>query len=151
MEISDRNSSLFWLLFSLCIFIESVRLGVGTFRNPSTGFMTFWASGLLGGLSLILFFKSTFGRRGEETPPLFYGKLWGRILAVLVALLCYALLMKSAGYLIDTFLLMMFLFWIVRGQKLRWVFLFSLLTTLITYYVFSVWLKGQFPEGLFGF
>ena len=112
--------------------------------------MTFWASGLLGVLSLILFFKSTFGRKAAETQSLFSEKLWGRVLAVLGALLCYALLMKSAGYLIDTFLLMMFLFWIVKGQKLRWVFLFSLLTTLITYYVFSVWLKGQFPEGLFG-
>ena len=151
MKTSDRNSSLFWLLFSLCIFIESIRLGVGTFRNPSTGFMTFWASGLLGGLSLILFFKSSFGRRERETSALFSGKLWGRVVAVLVALLCYALLMKSAGYLIDTFLLMMFLFWIVRGQKLRWIFLFSFLTTLITYYVFSVRLQGQFPNGVFGF
>ena len=56
-----------------------------------------------------------------------------------------------AGFLIDTFLLMMFLFWIVRGQKLRWIFLFSFLTTLITYYVFSVRLQGQFPNGVFGF
>jgi len=124
---------------------------VGTLRNPSTGFMTFWASGLLGIFSLLLFFKSTFGKREVEIHPLFTGKLWGRVLAVLVVLLGYALLIKPVGYLIDTFLLMMFLFWVVRGQKLRYVFLFSLLTAVITYYVFSVWLKGQFPEGLLGF
>jgi hypothetical protein len=69
----------------------------------------------------------------------------------LTALLIYAKLMPVAGYLLSTFLLMSFLFWIVRGKKWWWVLISSSLTTLITYYVFSVWLKGQFPEGLFSF
>lgn len=150
MKAYDRGSSLFWLLLSLYICIDSLRSGIGTLRNPGMGFMPFIASGLLGILSLMLFFQASF--RSEEakfTSP-FSGTLWKRVIVVLIALLIYAWLMPLVGYLIATFLLMSFLFWIVKGQKWGWVVVSSFLATLITYYVFSVWLNGQFPEGLFG-
>jgi hypothetical protein len=45
---------------------------------------------------------------------------------------------------------MTFLFRIVERQKIGWVFLLSILTTLTTYLVFSKWLNCQFPDGLLG-
>ena len=126
-------------------------MGVGTLRKPGMGFITFGTSVLLGILSLALFLQTTLKRDQIKTEPLFAGKLWKRVLFTLVALVIYAELMPLAGYLLSTFLLMVFLFWIVKGQKWWWVLISSILTTLVTYYVFSVWLKGQLPEGPFGF
>jgi hypothetical protein len=74
--------------------------------------------------------------------------LWQKVIPVLIASFVYAKLMPLGGYLISTFLLMSFLFWIV-GEKWWRVLVLSFLITLITYYLFSVWLKGQFPMGLF--
>jgi hypothetical protein len=69
----------------------------------------------------------------------------------LIALLMYSKFMPAGGYLISTFLLLTFLFFIVERQKIWWILTFSSLITLITYYAFSKLLNRQFPVGLFGF
>ena len=114
------------------------------------GFIAFGASGLLGILSLILLFQRILKKEEFKMESLFPGKLWRRVLYVLIALLTYSQLMPWGGYLLSTFLLMSFLFWIVRGQRWWWVLVSSLLSTVITYYLFSKWLNCQFPEGFFG-
>lgn len=151
MKTYDRATGLFWLILSFAVFLESLHLGIGTLRNPGLGFMAFGASLLLGLLSTILLLQTFFRKESGKTTPPFAGKLWRKVLYVLIALLAYANLMGVGGYLLSTFLLMSFLFWVVRGQKWQLVLLYALVTTLITYYVFSVLLKGQFPEGLFAF
>ena len=150
MKTHDRRSSLFWLLLSISIFIESIRLGIGTPGNPGMGFMSFGASGLLGILSVILFVRSSSRNKKAESPPLFSG-FWRRSLAVLVSLALYSRLLPVTGFLISTFLLMTLLFWILERKKVWLVFVLSIFTTGITYYVFSVALNCQFPSGVFGF
>jgi len=147
MKVYDQLSSLCWLLLSIVVCIESTRLGVGTLRHPGIGFMAFGVSSLLGMLSLALFLQATLRPREVTTEPSPPRKFWKRVFLVLLAIVAYAELMPYGGYLISTFLLMSFLFWIVKG-KLWGVLILSSLTTLITYYVFSVWLKCQFPSGL---
>jgi hypothetical protein len=114
------------------------------------GFMSFGASGLLGILSLIQVIQTSFKKEETKIAPLFLGTMWGRVFLVIIALLIYSRLMPIAGYLISTFLLMSFLFWIVKGQKWWWILISSFLTTIISYYLFSKWLNCQFPEGFFG-
>jgi hypothetical protein len=150
MNNLDRRTSLFWLVLAILVCIESLRLGIGTPRNPGMGFMAFCASVLLGILSSILFLKAILKREEAKGEPLFAGKLWKRVIFVLIALLIYTKLMPLTGYLIGTFLLMSFIFWVANVKKWWWVLTSSFLTTIITYYVFSVWLKCQFPTGFLG-
>lgn len=151
MKAHDQGSSLFWLLLSIYVCIESLRLEIGTLRNPGMGFMTFGASVLLGILSLGLLFQSIFRKEEARVEPLFSGTLWKRIILVLMALLLYTKLLPLAGYLLGTFFLMSFLFWIIERQKVWRVLILSFTTTVVTYYVFSKWLNCQFPSGLIGF
>ena len=151
MKALDKTSSLFWLLVSIGVFIESIRLGVGTLHNPGRGFMTLGASGILGILSLALFIQASLRKEEGERGPTFAGKFQKRILLVLTALAVYSRVMPLLGYLISTFLLMSFLFWVLERQRIRMVLASSLLATLATYLVFSKWLNCQFPEGLLGF
>ena len=149
MKGHDRGGSLFWLIFSVCVCTGSIRLGLGTPRNPGMGFMTFGASVLLGVFSLIVFFQ-TLSKGGEaEIRSIAAGPAWRRVLFVLAAILIYAEILPVLGYLIATFLLMAVLFWVLKGMKWWSVVGSSLLTTISTYYVFSKWLNCQFPEGLF--
>jgi hypothetical protein len=115
------------------------------------GFMSFGGSIVLGIFSLALFLKATVKKRESKVSPADLPILWKRVILVLVALLIYAKVMPLAGYLVSTFLLMGFLFWIAKKQKIGWVLISSSLTTLISYMVFSKWLNCQFPEGFFGF
>jgi hypothetical protein len=124
-------------------------LGIGKFHAPGTGFMAFGTSGLLGILSLILLLQSVSKKGATHVKPIFAGTLWKRAILVLVALLVYARILPFAGYLISTFLLMGFLFWILERQKVWWVLTLAFLTTLTTYWVFSKWLNCQFPDGFF--
>jgi hypothetical protein len=152
MKTHDRASSLFWLCYSILILVESLRLGIGKLHAPGAGFIAFGSSALLGILSILLLLQSAFSSRAEpKVQPLFAGKLWKRALAVLLALFLYTRLLPAAGYLISTFLLMGFLFWILQRHKPWQVLGLSFLTTLATYFVFSKWLNCQFPDGLFGF
>jgi hypothetical protein len=151
MKTLDQTSSLFWLLVSILVFAESIRIGVGTVQNPGMGFMTFGASGILGVLSLVLFFQASLPKEDVPHKPLFAGRMWRRVLFVLLALTIYARVMPILGYLISTFLLMSLLFWVLERKRIGFVLLYALLTTLFTHLVFSKWLNCQFPHGLFGF
>jgi putative tricarboxylic transport membrane protein len=151
MKTLDQTSSLFWLLVSILVFVESVRLGIGTVHDPGRGFITFGASGILGILSVALLFQASLRKDEGRREPLFAGTLWKRAIIVLVALVVYSRVMPVAGYLVSTFLLMVLLFWLLERKKILLVVLSSFLATLLTYLVFSKWLNCQFPDGLFGF
>ena len=150
MNNSDFGTSLFWLFFSIFILVEALRLGTGSLHNPGMGLMAFGASGLLGILSLALLVQTICKKEPLNLQPIFAGTLWKRVILILIALLVYSQLMPIGGYLVTTFLLMTLLFWIVERQKIGWVLLLSILTTLTTYLVFSKWLNCQFPDGLLG-
>jgi len=149
MKTYDRGSSLFWLLFSAVFSVESLHLGIGKLHAPGAGFMAFGTSGLLGILSLILLLQSISRKETTHVKPIFTGTHWKKAILVLIALLVYSKVLPFAGFLISTFLLMGFLFWIVERQKVWWVLTLAFLTTLITYWVFSKWLNCQFPDGFF--
>jgi hypothetical protein len=151
MKTYDQGSSLFWMLFSIYVLIESFRIGIGSLQNPGMGFSSFGASGLLGILSLVLFFQASLKQVSTRGGSLFADIQWKRIVFILIMLVIYSKVMPLLGYVISTFLLMTFLFWILERKKMWQVFLLSIVTTILTYFVFSKWLNCQFPNGPLGF
>lgn len=148
---ADRASSLFWLFLGVVVSVASFRLDLGNFRTPGMGFMPFGAAALLGLLALISFFQAAAKEKTANKPPMFRGARWRKVLFVFAGLAIYAQAIPLAGYIISTFLLMIFLFWIIERQNIWKVVMFALLVTVITYYVFSKWLNCQFPTGPLGF
>ncbi len=148
---AGKAGSLFWLLVAIVVSIGAFRLGLGNLRAPGIGFMPFGAAVLLGLLSIISFVQVAAKEKALKSAPLFRGTLWPRVVFAFAALIAYAQLIPVGGYNITTFLLMTFLFWIVERQKVWKVVVYALLTTVITYYVFSKWLNCQFPVGPLGF
>ena len=150
MKVYDRASALFWLLLSAAVFIQSLRMGIGSLRNPGMGFMAFGSSGVMGILSLVLFIQSSLGRKETELASPFGSLLLGRVVLVVVAIMLYILLLPILGYLVATFLLMV-CFLVVVGKRQWWLLIiFPGLTAVVTYYVFSKLLNCQFPAGLLG-
>jgi hypothetical protein len=67
MSKGDRLSGMFWLVISLAIAVESYRLGVGQLHAPQPGFLPFFASLLLGVLSLSLLFSARRKRKRDAS------------------------------------------------------------------------------------
>ena len=148
----DKAGSIFWFFVAVIVSVASFRLGLGSFRAPSIGFMPFGAAILLGLLSIVSFLQAAAQEKEGKAAPLFRGTLWLKVVFVFVALMVYAQVIPLGGYNITTFFLMTFLFWIVEKEQKIWkVVVYALLTTVITYYVFSKWLNCQFPIGPLGF
>jgi putative tricarboxylic transport membrane protein len=149
---ADKGTSLFWLFVSIVVSIAAFRLNLGKLSAPGSGFMPFGAAVLLGLLSIVCFLQAVTREKTEaKAEPLFRGKLWHRVVFSCLALFAYAQAIPFLGYNITTFLLMTFLFWMAGQQKVWRVVVYSLGTTVITYYVFSKSLNLQFPVGPFGF
>ena len=147
---TDRAASLFWLVFGIIVSAASYRLGLGSVSEPGTGFLPFGAGILLGILSLSSFVQE-YRKQAPLKERLFKISLWLKVLPVFAALLVYARLLPYGGYIICTFFLMFFLFTMVERQRVWKIALYSLLTTGLTYYVFSKALNLQFPVGPLGF
>jgi putative tricarboxylic transport membrane protein len=153
MRTFDLRSGLFWLLLSIAVITESLRMGIGTVQNPGMGFMSFWAGGLLAILSLGLLVGTILKKRRGGNEAALTGAGRKKALFVLGALVVYAVIMPVVGYLIGTFLLMTFLYWFADPTGMRWFLwclVLSFLTTAVSYYVFSVLLNCQFPPGVLG-
>ena len=148
---TDKATSVFWLCISVIVSVASFRLGLGKLSTPGSGLMPFGAAVLLGILSIVCFLQGLGRDKSTDDQPLFRGMLWPRVILVFIALFAYAQLVPFGGFRATTFLLMVFLFRIAGQKKIWKVALYSLITTALSYYVFSKWLNLQFPAGPLGF
>jgi putative tricarboxylic transport membrane protein len=145
----DRSSSLIWGALGIYIAYEGYKLDLGTLGNPKCGFFIFWAGFILAGLSFLLFLQTFWQKdKKKEDQGLWEGVQWSRGVRLMVALLIYALVFKSLGFIISTFLLLIFLFKGHEPQRWRAVLVLSTVTIAVCYVVFGVFLEMQFPAGV---
>ncbi len=155
MKAQSRFASIFWALIGIYVAIHGYWLGLGHLHSPGPGFIFFLAAVLLIVLSaseLLISFIGT-AAMGEEKreAPVWSGVRWQKILLVLVAVSAYVSLLNRAGFLLSTFLLMLFLFKVVEPTR-WWVAIFSsIVTTTLSYAIFKMWLGVPFPGGPLGF
>jgi len=68
----------------------------------------------------------------------------------MAALFVYTLVLESAGFVAATFALLVFFFRALERQRWLVAVASSLVTALVTYLVFKVWLNVQLPAGPWG-
>jgi len=148
----DANlwTGLFLMIFSGAVISEAIQLEIGTPKSPGSGFMIFGAAGVLGLLALHQSIKSLHFQ-GREVKQASEEIRWKRVVSVILANILYILLLQPVGYLLNTFLLMGFLFQI--HKKGRWVSAVggAALTSFLSYLVFSRMLQLHLPRGLIPF
>jgi putative tricarboxylic transport membrane protein len=147
--------SILWLVIGVYTAISAYRLGLGKLRQPGPGFIFFLAASLLIILSIIDLGMALIGKsktdKDEKNEPIWLGVRWQKVLLVLTGLSIYAYVFNFLGFLLSTFLLMIFLFKAVEPTKWWKSILGTLITILISYGVFRIWLKVPFPTGVLGF
>jgi hypothetical protein len=141
-------TNLIWLVLSIAICVESWRLNIGGFRHPGPSFLLFFAGALLGILALISLIQSM-KMRVLEGPGVWAGVNFLKLVLLMGTLFVYSILLSKLGFLLDTFLLL--LFRVVQPYRWRKVFFASILTIALVYVFFVILLECRLPEGFLGF
>lgn len=151
MNRYDQISSIVWFFFALYICIESIRLPLGSLRDPGPGLLPLGTGIMLGLLSAVNYLHSRLSRSKEITETWYSKERWRTLIFVIASLLAYAIFLEIFGFLISTFFILIFLFRCM--QPMRWFLAVggSALISFASYTIFELWLKAQLPKGILGF
>jgi putative tricarboxylic transport membrane protein len=147
----EEGSSLVWLGIAILICIGSLRLSLGSFRNPGPGFFPFIAGLIVAVMALAIHLQSRRKASAKETQE----PLWAdkkriqKMVFTTLALLAYGVGMDYLGFLVSTFLFLAFLLRMIEPQRWSLVLLESALASGISYLIFDIWLQAQLPKGIF--
>jgi putative tricarboxylic transport membrane protein len=113
--------------------------------------MPFWSGALIGILAAILLIQDLRSGRAATAEEVKEKVTWKSIALTLVYFLAYILLLEHMGYIIATAL---FVAIVLKSIEKKGWFLsswVSLVMTLVSYYMFKVWLQADLPKGFLGF
>lgn len=155
MKKRDRASSLFWMGFGILFVIGAWQQGLIHKGVPGPGFLPFICGIALILLSLMVLFpalvagKNKNGEGGE--PENFFPEEGSgrRMVYTVTALVAYGICLPYLGFLLTTFVFMLFTLRLMEKQKLIRVILLSLSIAIPAYLLFAA-LDVQLPQGMWG-
>jgi putative tricarboxylic transport membrane protein len=150
VQLLDKIGAIVCLVIAGIALWQSVKVPMGSIRQPGPGFLPFWVGVILALLSVVLWFQASFRKPAAEPVRFLSGEgKWAYVAAAGIGLLIYTFLLEPLGFISSTFLLLIFLFRVIGKQK-WWVGVTgSILVTFFTHLIFKVALKVQLPRGLF--
>lgn len=150
MKRYDIVGSACILAFSVSILSISAQYELGKLNRVGPGFMPLCLSIVLSILSLAQILRSIFGRHEKEVRQT--DSFWkiSRVVVVFVCMIFYGLSLKTLGFLITTCLFIFVLFKFVESYNWTASILSALAASFATYFIFSFWLRLQFPSSLLG-
>lgn len=148
MNKYERSMTLGFMVFGGIFLIGGIHYRLGRFNSPGGGFFPFWFGLILvtlAGAHLMSNWKES-GKK-EET---FFDKRSGikKMIFTFISLLAFTVLLSWLGFIITTFLFMLFLLRFIEPQKWKVVLIGSITTTIIAYAFFVLWLKASLPPGI---
>jgi putative tricarboxylic transport membrane protein len=128
--------------------LEASKLPFGTLSSPQPGFFPLILAIFLALFSVLLLAQEI-PQTGRETGAFLGGvALWKRIGLAIGALVAFGLLFETLGYLLSTFLFIVFLLRAVERQKWWLVVVVAFCTSLVTYLLFGLLLNTSLPAGI---
>lgn len=151
MSRYDSITSLIWFLAGLVITIWStLTLPIGTLTQPGPCFLPLLCGIIICGLATMVFFQAR-RKTGETTGESFYVReSLTNIICTIGILIVYALILDWLGFVLTTFIVMLFIF--KKLAKASWLvgFVESVLVTGACYLIFGYFLKLVLPRGFLG-
>ena len=142
-------SALFWVALGILVCYGATQLGLGSVTEPGSGFIFFWSGLILVILSVMTIAESL--RSSEKIVEETGAMNWVKIGLVLLSLLLYAFFLERLGFVVTTFVLLIFLLsWIEETNWARSLGVASA-AALGSFAIFELWLKIRLPRGILGF
>ena len=134
--------------------VGAMKYGLFQAGTPGPGLFPFVAGTSLFILSALALGVDFFGqaKSGEERRGFSpYPDSTKKVILSACALFAYPILLHPAGYVITTFLFMLFLLAVIARQRIRTVITAALFTTALFYIVFIILLGVRLPKGFLRF
>ena len=150
---AQRLGSLFWLAMGLISIYGSLLLGLGSMREPGSGFLSFLAGCFICIMAVVVLVQSFIQREEVRTKlaSLWEGVNWRRPMIITLLVLGFVLFLEKLGFILSSFLLLFIL--LKSVEKFSWskAILIPVLTMGCTYLIFDFFLKATLPKGFLGF
>lgn len=148
----DRIGSLIWILLGVLLCLGSTRVGLGKVDSPESGFIPFLTGGSMVVMAFIFLLSKGFEpeKEGGKEAQVSILRLRSKGVYSLITLFLYAFLLEPLGFLLSTFLLFLALFKIMDPRRWTGPVFISVPAVIISYLLFCVWLKINFPKGVWG-
>lgn len=150
MRRHDLISSTVWFCAGLLIILYSPQFDMGTASTPGPGFMPFLAGILMSSFSILTFLKAYLDRSGK-IEKIWMNIQYPKLIFVLLVLLIYTILLERVGFIVCTFFLILFLIRFIGPQTWVTSILGAGIASILSYFLFEIWLKAQLPKGILGF
>jgi putative tricarboxylic transport membrane protein len=149
MNKRDLISSVFWMIFGAMFTIGGLKYGLVQQGIPGPGSFPFIVGLICIGLSLVVFivafmqkplsFKNFFPQ--ESSLP--------KLILALMSILGYGFLLKSMGFVLTTFIFLLFSLRLIGRENWVTTLIFSLLVAVISRILFTS-LQVELPKGILG-
>ena len=153
MKKADMIAGVVLLALAGFVIQETWRMPSSATFGPSAGFLPFWLAVLLALFATILFISAWRRQATEKDNDSLFPEKQAllAIMLVLVGLAVYILLIEVLGYLVDTFLFIVFLMKAVEREKWPLTLMIAVGTTVVLFLTFQFLLKITLPSNMFGF
>ena len=147
MKNRDFLSSMIFVALGVIFCTGGLKYKLSHFGSPGAGFFPFLFGLVLIGFSTILLISSIpeFKKPSEKFFP--QKDSFRKILMAVMALLVYILVLPHSGFLLITFLFIVFTLRFIEPAKWTSTLLAAFLTTAISFVLFELWLGVQLPRG----
>jgi putative tricarboxylic transport membrane protein len=132
------------LAFGAAALYEASKLPFGTVHNPGQGFFPWWTGAVIVLLALILLFQAV---RSRSSAAREHSGRIVKVAALLVVLGAYTFLLEPLGYMLSTFLLVLFMLRATDPQRWAVALGMAAITAVGSYVVFAMWLSVPLPRG----
>ncbi len=152
MAKGDQISGLVLLGISVWLALQSSRMPQAADFGPGVGFLPFWLSIIMAGLSILLIVNGT--RKPADasaTPILPTGVASKRVLIVLVSLVGYVALLNVLGFVLDTILFIGFLLRGLERESWKNSIIIAIGAGVVLYLIFQIGLGVRLPANFLGF
>jgi putative tricarboxylic transport membrane protein len=150
MRRHDLLSSIIFFCVGLFIAFYAPRFGIGSLSTPGTGFMPFLTGLIICAFATTIFIQALLDK-SRKVEKIWAGVKFQKLVLSVLMLIVYAFLLELLGFIIDSFLLIIFLTWYMGSQTWKKSLLCGVLSSILSYLLFETWLKAQLPRGIFGF
>jgi putative tricarboxylic transport membrane protein len=147
MNKRDLVSGVFWTGFGAVFAIGGLNQGLVQQGIPGPGSLPFIVGLICAGLSLVVFIQAF-----RQSPLSFkhffpHETSLPNLLLALVSILGYGLLLKPLGFVLTTFIFLLFSLRLIGREKWVTTFVFSLLVAVLSYILFAS-LQVELPKGI---
>lgn len=148
--LKEKNfiGALVFFFVGIVAVFEGWRINPGTLSHPEAGFFVFYLGIILSFLSVILFYIGVKARFVGTRNPIEIAGRWEKLLFGLALFVSYAFVLKSVGFIICSFVLLILLFHVVEGRSWRSTLFISIVCTVVSYLVFAKYLGVPLPKGI---